>query len=338
MAPSLQPILNAAISLLPVTLFLSGLIVLDSYKLVHARTVITTILAGCGAALVAYFGNSLLAASLRIDWVLFIRYVSPVIEETLKGLYLLYMLKSNKLGFMMDAAIVGFAVGAGFSMVENLFYIHERPDADVYLWVIRGFGTAVMHGGTTAIVGIIAKQLTDRWGGREWIAMLPGLGLAFVIHSAFNHFFVNPLLSTVLVLVTLPALVMFIFRQSERATQSWLGVGFDSDRELLDMITTGTLAENRIGNYLHSLQDRFPGEVVADMLCYLRVHLELSVRAKGLLLLRESGFEIPPDPETRDQLNELTFLERSIGRTGLMALHPFLHMRRKDLWQITMLK
>jgi hypothetical protein len=62
------------------------------------------------------------------------------------------------------------------------------------------------------------------------------------------------------------------------------------------------------------------------------------VRAKGLLLLRESGFEIPPDTETQEQMNELRFLERSIGRTGLMALHPFLHMRRKDLWQITMLR
>jgi hypothetical protein len=170
------------------------------------------------------------------------------------------------------------------------------------------------------------------------LALLPGLAVAIVVHSVFNHFFVNPMLSTVLVLILLPALVTFVFQQSERATQSWLGVGFDSDRELLDMITTGTLTENRIGRYLHSLQDRFPGEVLADALCYLRVHLELSVRAKGLLLLRESGFEVPPDAETREQLNELMYLERSIGRTGFMALHPFLHMRRKDLWQITMLK
>ncbi len=334
----MQSILNTAIGVLPVAVFLLGLIFMDSYKLVHARTVIVTILAGCVGAVAAYPINSMVAATLRLEWTLYVRYVSPVIEETIKALFLLYMLKSNRLGFMMDAAIVGFAVGAGFSIVENLVYIHERPDADLYLWVIRGFGTAIMHGGATAIVGIMAKQLTDRLGGREWLALLPGLGTAIVIHSAFNHFFLNPMLSTVLVLVTLPALVTFIFRASERATQSWLGVGFDSDRDLLEMITTGILAENRIGNYLHSLQDRFSGEVVADLLCYLRVHLELSVRAKGLLLLRESGFDVPPDPETREQLNELRFLERSIGRTGLMALHPFLHMRRKDLWQITMLK
>jgi hypothetical protein len=128
------------------------------------------------------------------------------------------------------------------------------------------------------------------------------------------------------------------FRQSEKATQNWLGVGFDSDRLLLDMITTGTLADNRIGQYLHALQDKFPGETVADMLCYLRVHLELSIRAKGLLLMREAGFEVPPDPDAKAQFDELSFLDKSIGKTGKLALHPFLHTRSKDLWQITMLQ
>ncbi len=334
----LRPLLNAAISLLPVALFLCGLILLDSYKLVRVRTVVVTILTGCIGALVAYGANTLLASSMGMSWSLYVRYVSPVVEETIKASVLLFMLKTNRLGFMMDAAIIGFAVGTGFSMVENIFYIHQRPDADIYLWVIRGFGTAVMHGSSTAIVGIIARQLTDRLGGKETIAILPGLATAIIVHSVFNHFFVNPLISTILIVTIMPALVVVVFDQSERATRSWLGIGFDSDRDLLDMITTGTLAENRIGKYLHSLQDRFPGEVVADLLCYLRLHLELSVKAKGLLLLRESGFEVPPDPDTRGQLVELAYLEHNIGRTGLLALHPFLHLRRKDFWQITMLE
>jgi hypothetical protein len=33
-------------------------------------------------------------------------------------------------------------------------------------------------------------------------------------------------------------------------------------------------------------------------------------------------------------LDELRFLERSIGRTGRGALRPILQMSRRDLWQI----
>ena len=53
------------------------------------------------------------------------------------------------------------------------------------------------------------------------------------------------------------------------------------------------------------------------MLCYLRLHVELALRAKGLLLLRESGFAVQPlDDETRAQIDELRYLERSLGKTG----------------------
>ena len=43
----------------------------------------------------------------------------------------------------------------------------------------------------------------------------------------------------------------------------------------------------------------YRGEVVADMLCYMRLHVELALRAKGVLLMRESGLEAPIDEETR---------------------------------------
>ena len=52
---------------------------------------------------------------------------------------------------------------------------------------------------------------------------------------------------------------------------------------------------------LRALRDRFRGEDLADMLCLLRLHGELALRAKGVLLLRETDKEGPPlDDETRD--------------------------------------
>jgi hypothetical protein len=62
------------------------------------------------------------------------------------------------------------------------------------------------------------------------------------------------------------------------------------------------------------------------------------MRAKGVLLLRESGLdEAPLDDETRDKLAELAQLKRAIGRVGMLALRPLLMATGKDIWELTLL-
>jgi hypothetical protein len=73
------------------------------------------------------------------------------------------------------------------------------------------------------------------------------------------------------------------------------------------------------------------------MLCYLRLYTELALRAKGLLLMRENGLDVDVGERTQEKFAELEYLERSIGKTGLLAMRPFLHMTRKDLWQLYVL-
>jgi len=46
---------------------------------------------------------------------------------------------------------------------------------------------------------------------------------------------------------------------------------------------------------------------------------------------------VPPDEATREKFAELGYLEKSVGRTGLLALHPVLRTRRRDLWQLYLL-
>ena len=77
--------------------------------------------------------------------------------------------------------------------------------------------------------------------------------------------------------------------------------------------------------------------MVVDLLCYLRLHTELSIRAKGLLMMREQGFMDKTGEETKAKLDELDYLKGSIGKTGLLAMKPFLRMSQKDLWQFYML-
>ena len=87
-----------------------------------------------------------------------------------------------------------------FAVVENLYYLSIRPDSHMPVWVVRGFGTAIMHGGATAIFAIVSMALTEKRPG-DLTALLPGLAAAIVLHSAFNHFLFQPVLSTLGILI-----------------------------------------------------------------------------------------------------------------------------------------
>lgn len=326
--------LRASVGLLPVLCFLAALRLFDSYKLVNLRSTLAVIAGGALAAVASYAGNAVALDGLAIDFTTYSRYVAPLVEEALKGAVLVWLIGRDRVAFLVDAAICGFAIGAGFAMVENVYYLSRLADAALGVWIVRGFGTAIMHGGTTAIFGIITLMLAERAGHLRVVALLPGLLAAALLHSAYNHFFFSPLLATFGILVVLPPLVLLAFQSSEAGLERWLEVGFDADTELLELIASGGLSESRVGRYLHSLKARFHGPVVADLLCYLRTRTELALRAKGILMMRENGFETAPDEATRERFSELEYLEKSIGPTALLALKPFLRLSRRDLWQL----
>jgi RsiW-degrading membrane proteinase PrsW (M82 family) len=324
---------HALLGLLPVCCFLAALVYLDSYKLVPLKWVIGAIVLGCGAGVASYPLNSLGLQWFDVGFTTYTRYVAPLVEEALKALVVWALMRNNRIGFLVDAAIFGFAVGAGFAILENLYYLTILPDLKLGTWVVRGFGTAIMHGGATAIFGIITHTMVEQYPTRGAITLLPGLLIAALTHSVFNHFLLAPILNTALVLAVLPLLFTVIFERSDRALSDWLGAGFDADAELLELIESGEFSASKVGVYLQSLREKFEGPIVADLLCYLRLYTELSIRAKGLLMMRESGFMNKTGEQTRAKLEELNYLEDSIGPTGKLAIKPFLRMSQKDLWQ-----
>ncbi len=327
---------RVVLALLPVSLFLASLVWLDSYRLVRLRSILRMIAAGALAAAASWIANHTMTSG-GIDPALVRRWLAPVVEELLKGAPLLYLLRSRRIGFLVDGVIFGYAVGTGFALVENVYYLLALPDASLLLWLIRGVGTAVMHGATTATLAICTIALQLRRDSDSLLLAPPGVLGAIAIHSAFNHFMISPLLSALLMMLVVPPLLVLVFAQSERYLQAWLGSGFDLDSDLLRLMHSGDFQASKPGRYLATLRDRFDGSALADMLCYLKLQAELSLQAKGLLMMRESGFDVPKDEGVVSKIEEIQFLEKSIGRTGLLALRPILHTTPHDRWQIQML-
>jgi RsiW-degrading membrane proteinase PrsW (M82 family) len=326
-------VVRFALALVPVLLFLAALRSLDSYKLVSPRTVLAALAAGALSALLCFAINTIVFRQFPAYQDDYARFGAPVVEEFAKAVYWIFLIATARVAFMADSAICGFAVGAGFALVENISYLHLLEGQGIAIWILRGFGTAVMHGGVAAFGATISAYLLD---SRQWRGVrlfMPGVLAATVLHSLFNQSLESPVLSTFAAVTGVPLIFGFVFYFSEHSLRR-LGGNLDRDIDMLNIIGSQDFPQSRVGTYLMSLQEAFPPELRGDMLSLLQLTTELSVRAKSDLLLREAGLEVPPDPELESLFTELKYLERSIGPTGMLAVRPLLSQTPRDLWQM----
>ena len=330
----MDDVLRIVLALLPVLLFLAVLRVLDSYKLVSQSKVGAALAAGALAAALSFVLNRALFHQFPGYSDQYARFGAPVVEELSKAGFWIFLIATARVAFMVDSAICGFAIGTGFALVENIFYLQLLEDRGFGIWLLRGFGTAVMHGGVAAIGALVSVYLSEsrKWRGVRQFA--PGLLAAMVLHSLFNQGVLSPANSMLVTLAVLPLVFLIVFYFSERSLQRWLGGKLDQDIDMIAMIASGEFKQTPQGEYLMSLKDAFPPEVRGDMLTLLHLTLEISARAKGSLMLREAGMDVPYDPILESHFKELRYLEKSIGPTGMLAVRPLLSQTSRDLWEI----
>src|ERR1039457_477637 len=208
-------IVKTLLGLSPVMLLLAVLVYLDSWKLVDLSRVLQMLMIGGLLATAAQVINGAVVGLTHLELPTYGRYVAPCIEESLKAGVLVYLFIRNRIGFMVDAVIIGFTIGAGFGVVENLYYLWGFPQASIGIWLSRGFGTAVMHGGATAIFGVLAQSLTERHARFNPALYLPGLLIAVVAHGVFNSLTDLPTIATAGALVVLLLTLLLVFAKSE---------------------------------------------------------------------------------------------------------------------------
>jgi RsiW-degrading membrane proteinase PrsW (M82 family) len=322
---------NISVALFPVVAFLAALLLMDSFRLVRPSAIFVAIVWGAAAAGASLWFHGWLQHARHVPAAAISAYIAPLTEETAKALLIVGLVATARVGVLVEAALHAFAVGTGFALVENLTYLQSMPDAPPILWMVRGLGTAMLQGATTTTFAIIAKTLADRRGSRLAVVFVPGWAIVVAIHSLFNHRLLPAVAQTLVILIVLPLLVLWVFARSERATREWIGAGMDLDLELLNLVGSEAFALTHFGRYLQQLRARTPGAAVVDMFCLLRLEIELSVQAKAMLLAREGGVEVPVD-DLDACLAEREALQRSIGKTGLLALKPLQITSRKDQW------
>src|SRR5205807_9111089 len=54
-------------------------------------------------------------------------------EESAKAALLVVLIATGRVGFLVDAAVLGFSIGTGFALFENIWYLQTLPHASLML-------------------------------------------------------------------------------------------------------------------------------------------------------------------------------------------------------------
>jgi RsiW-degrading membrane proteinase PrsW (M82 family) len=334
-----------ALALIPVLLLLAIYVWLDAFKLMRLSEVIVLLALGGIAALIVYPISGRVLDALPLGFSTYSRFVAPWIEEGIKALVMIGLFWFNRIGYKLDAVISGFAIGAGFSVVENIIYLWVYPDYGAGTWMVRGLGTAVMHGTTLAILAAIAHELAER-ENREaagdfrfnilWF--VPGYLIAVGLHIAFNQFPDRPLIAMLGSMVVAPLAIMAIFSFGTSEAEKWLNAESAEHQAQLEALRAGRWPEGPSGRKIAALAARVDEETARRMRRYWELQAWLVHEAEETMLEEANGDAKFDPAQVRAALAELKGLQKALGRSTFAALKALLPFSRNDYWEVSELR
>ena len=149
-----------------------------------ARFPLVFVLIGIFISVFAAEVNGLLEKVLSMDRYSITVIATPVSEELLKALPILCyaLVISDKREKLFTASM---ATGIGFAVLENAFYLLNSPNFSMLSAVIRAFGTGLMHGMCTLLVGVgisFVKKKSKLFA----VGTFGLLSTAIVYHGIYN--------------------------------------------------------------------------------------------------------------------------------------------------------
>ena len=323
-------------ALLPVVIYIFVVYKIDYFSLISVKNLFMQVLCGMVAALVC-FGlfqlTGLILSDNQSD------FFNPMLEEIIKAIPLLWLATRKKIAFYIDSIICGAAVGGGFSILENFFYLLLDHEMGIGTILFRGLEVALIHMGCSAIVAaglMLAVRIIERSHSRLSIKK-SDIGMSVfllfeapVLHVFHNTFHFVPLAQFFFVFGTLSGLLMWTYYYDVDMIHRWIDKGLDKQFALLDSIKSGQLDKTQTGIFLESIKEKFPPEDFFDIICYVQLHVELSVAAKSRVMIRESGLvkDLPLTKENKalilSQYEEYKLLEQRLGKAARMTVAPIL--------------
>ena len=149
-----------------------------------ARLPIIFVLVGIFISVFASEVNGILRTVLPLSNYELTIIVTPMTEEFLKALPILFyaVFISDKAETLFTASM---ATGIGFAVLENAYYLLNVDSWNILDAVIRAFGTGLMHGMCTLLVGA-GITFVKKKRKIFWVGTFALLSTAIIYHGIYN--------------------------------------------------------------------------------------------------------------------------------------------------------
>jgi hypothetical protein len=266
-----------------------------------------------------------------------IRFIAPIVEEILKGLILLYLVRRKNFTYFIDGAIYGFAAGIAFAIVENFQYILGDSYSAMSMAINRVISTNLMHAAATAILGILLGVARFEKPIKQIGISLVGLLVAVLLHMGFNNLVTRVSSGLLLVYAVFigggaAAFIAFMIKRGLAVEKKWIGqtLGIPDRIEKGEVIAVQNI--DKVDEILTRLDEKLGPETGDKIKKLLLVQAKLGIQRKSVERMEDEKMRLAIQAQVESLGKEMEILRREIGSYAMVYVRAT-HLEELFSWQ-----
>lgn len=270
-----------------------------------------------------------------------IRFIAPIVEETLKALILLYLIRQVDFKYFLDGAIYGFAAGIGFAIFENFEYVLGHPAAGLGLAISRVLSTNLIHASGSALIGIaLGLARFDRSSLTRGLYLLGGWSLAIIIHSGFNNM-VNDGVQLLFAFgagLGSAAIIFSAVRRGLQEEKAWVYDEIGLTEGVTKNEATAVRRLKDVDSILSPLAERFGPEKASQIEKFLFMQAQLAIQNKMLSKLQDEKSRAAVRQDITTLNSKMNEIRKSVGTYCMLYLRNIFPENETQLWNLLQLR
>jgi RsiW-degrading membrane proteinase PrsW (M82 family) len=263
-------------------------------------------------------------------------FAAPIYEEIFKGLILLYLVKRAKFTYSVDGALYGFAIGTGFAIVENFFYIYLNLSDATEIAFQRIYSANLVHAFSSATVGITLGMFRSRISRLRWQIPAFGLLLAIGQHMLFNILIgrdeIYPLIFFIPVLPGI-LFIDIVMQRGKKQARTWIKEKLGMDNR----VTWGEVAMvdqlESPNDVLYPVVERFGTEKARMVEKLLYLQARLGIKQKSLDSIQNNDpMRNAVDAEIIEMRTDMERIQREIGTYAMLFIRGLFTGEMISVW------